>query len=118
MQQINTGTGNRLDEFWREARNGGFISYQLSTNNETSLSLMVRYWGAERGSRKFDIMIDDQLLFSEDLTNKWNVQEFKDVTYQIPASMLTNKKQVTIKFQAKQGSTAGAFYQVRLVRKN
>lgn len=118
MQQINTGTGNRLDEFWREARNGGFISYQLSTNNETSLSLMIRYWGAERGSRKFDIMIDDQLLISEDLTDKWNVQEFKDVTYQIPASMLTNKKQVTIKFQAKQGSTAGAFYQVRLVRKN
>lgn len=118
MQQMNTGTGNRLDEFWREARNGGFISYQLSTNNETALSLMVRYWGAERGNRKFDIMIDDQLLISEDLTDKWNEQQFKEVTYQIPESMLKNKKQVTIKFQAKQGSTAGAFYQVRLVRKN
>lgn len=118
MQQQNTGTGNRLDEFWREARNGGFVSYQLSTNNETTLTLMVRYWGAERGNRKFDILIDDQLLVTEDLANKWNEQQFIDVTYQIPEQLLANKKQVRIKFQPKPGNTAGAFYQVRMVRKN
>ena len=118
IQQLNTGTGNRLDEFWREARNGGFVSYQLSTNNDTALSLMVRYWGAERGNRKFDILIDDQLLVTEDLTDKWNEQQFKDVTYHVPEHMLANKKQVRIKFQPKPGNTGGAFYQVRMIRKN
>lgn len=116
MQQMNTGTGNRHDEFWREARNGGYMSYLMSTEKETALSLMVRYWGAENGNRKFDIMIDDQLLVSEDLTNKWNEQQFKEITYRIPAEMLSNKQQVRIKFQAKTGNAAGAIYQIRLVR--
>jgi len=116
MQQMNTSTGNRFDEFWREARNGGYMSYLMSTEKETALSLMVRYWGAENGNRKFDIMVDDQLLVSEDLTNKWNEQRFKEITYSIPAEMLANKQYVRIKFQAKTGNVAGAIYQIRLVR--
>lgn len=116
IQQRNTGTGNRLDEFWREVRNGGSLSYVLTTNHETALSLKIRYWGAERGSRKFDIYIDDQKLITEDLTDKWNEQTFKETEYAIPDSMLNNKKQISIRFQPLPGNTAGAFYQIRLVR--
>lgn len=116
IQQRNTGTGNRLDEFWREVRNGGSLSYVLTTNHETALSLRIRYWGAERGSRKFDIYIDDQKLITEDLTDKWNEQTFKETEYAIPDSMLNNKKQISIRFQPLPGNTAGAFYQIRLVR--
>jgi len=31
---------------------------------------MVRYWGAEWGSRKFEIYIDDELLITEDNTGR------------------------------------------------
>jgi len=113
----NTSTGNRLDEFWREARNDGYFSYKLNTNNENNLELMVRYWGAERGSRKFDIYIDDQKLISEDNTDKWNQQKFVDVVYSIPESMLKGKSQVRVKFQPQANSVAGAVYYVRLLRK-
>ena len=39
MQRQNSNTGNNLDEFWRDARNDGYFSYKLATNNETGLSL-------------------------------------------------------------------------------
>jgi len=108
--------GNNLNEFFREASDGGYFSYDLSTKSETDLSLMVRYWGAEWGNRKFDLFIDDEKLVTEDNTNKWNQSMFKGGVYPIPDSMVKGKTQVRVKFQALPGNTAGAVYHVRLVR--
>ena len=110
--------GNNLNEFFREARDGGYFSYDLATKSEANLSLMVRYWGAEWGTRKFDISIDDKKLVNEDNTGKWNLSMFKDVVYPIPDAMVTGKTHVRIKFQALPESTAGAVYYIRLIRKN
>jgi DUF1680 family protein len=117
MQRQNSNTGNNLDQFWRDARNEGFFSYKMATNNETGLSLIVRYWGAEWGNRKFDIYIDDQKLITEDNTGRWNQSKFQEVEYAIPDAMLKGKDNVRVKFQALAGSTAGAVYYIRLARK-
>ncbi|MBN1559476.1 glycoside hydrolase family 127 protein, partial [candidate division KSB1 bacterium] len=116
MQAERSNTGNNLNEFWRDARGGGYFSYDMSTDSETNLSLLVRYWGAEWGSRKFEIYIDDKKLATEDNTGRWNVSMFKDVAYPIPDSMITGKSHIRIKFQALPESTAGAVYVVRLLR--
>ena len=117
MQAEKSNKGNNLNEFYREARDGGYFSYDLSTKSETNLSLFVRYWGAEWGSRKFDIYIDDQKLLTEDNTGKWNLSKFQDVEYAIPETMVKAKTHVRVKFQALPGSTAGAVYHIRLVMK-
>jgi hypothetical protein len=117
MQKQNSNTGNNLGEFWRDAHGKGFFSYKLSTNNETGLSLIVRYWGAEWGNRKFDIYIDDQKLISEDNTGRWNQSKFQDIEYAIPDAMVKGKESVRVKFQASPENTAGAVYYVRLARK-
>ncbi len=117
MEAEKSGRGNNLNEFWRDAREGGFFSYLMATHSETDLTLMVRYWGAEWGGRKFDIYIDDEKLITEDNTGRWNVARFQDVEYKIPASLLQGKERVRIKFQALPGNTAGAVYYVRLVKK-
>jgi len=116
MQKENSGTGINLNEFYRDASNGGFFSYDLATKSETNLSLLLRYWGAEWGIRKFDIYIDDEKLLTEDNTNKWNQSMFKNVIYPIPDSMIKEKTHVRVKFQSLPGSTAGAIYIVRLLR--
>jgi DUF1680 family protein len=118
MQKEKSGTGNNLNEFWRDARNGGYFSYDLATNSETNLSLYVRYWGAEWGNRKFDIYIDDEKLVTEDNTGRWNQSMFKDVVYSIPNSIVQEKKHVRVKFQSLPSTTAGAVYVVRLIRSN
>lgn len=117
IQKQNSNTGNFLDEFWRDARNEGYFSYSLSTNSETGLSLVVRYWGSERNNRKFDIYIDDVKLVTEDISNKWNQQQFKEVEYVIPDALIKDKKNIRVKFQAQPGNTAGSVYYVRLARK-
>ncbi len=117
MQKQGSNTGNNRNEFWRDAHNDGYFSYNMSTNSETGLCLIVRYWGAEWGSRKFDIYIDDEKLITENNTGKWNRSKFFDVTYAIPDSMLKGKDHINVKFQALPGNTAGAVYYIRLARK-
>jgi uncharacterized protein len=117
MKTSNSKTGNQLDEFWRDANNGGYFSYNLSTKGETGLSLIVRYWGAEWGSRKFDIYIDDEKLVAENNTGRWNQSKFIDIEYAIPDTMVKGKQNVRVKFQPLPQNTAGAVYFVRLVRK-
>ena len=108
--------GNKEDDFYRVANNGGFFSYDLNTNNEKDLVLQVRYWGYEFGGRKFDIYIDDQKLVTEDNTNRWLIASFQDVDYQIPNEWLEGKSHVRVKFQALPRNSAGPVYSVRLLR--
>lgn len=116
MQKGNSNSGNSMDAFWRDARGDGYFSYALSTNKESGLSLLIKYWGAEWGGRKFDIYIDDEKLITEDNTGKWNQSTFKDVLYAIPDSMIKGKDKVRIKFQALRDNTAGAVYYIRLIK--
>jgi hypothetical protein len=118
MESNQSQSGSMHNEFWRDASNGGYFSYQLSTKNEKGLSLMVRYWGAEWGNRKFEILIDNERLVIEDNTGRWNQSRFVDVIYGIPDSMIQGKKYITIKFQSLRENTAGAVYYVRLLRKS
>lgn len=116
MESSNSTTGNNWDEFYRDARNKGFFSYRMATARQTGLSLLVRYWGAEWGNRKFDIYIDDEKLITEDNTGRWNQSRFFDVEYEIPESMLTGKEHIRVKFQAVPGNTAGGIYYIRLLK--
>jgi len=118
MQHNQSHSGIANDKSFREALNGGYFSYQLVTNSETNLDLIVRYWGAEWGNRKFDIYFDDEKLILEDNTGRWNQSKFVDIIHHIPGSMLENKKSVRVKFQALDGNTAGGIYCVRLIKNN
>ncbi|MDP2883602.1 MAG: glycoside hydrolase family 127 protein [Ignavibacteria bacterium] len=116
MQISQSHSGTNLDEFWRDASDGGYFSYNLATNGEADLSLRVRYWGYEWGSRKFDIFLDDVRLLAEDNTGRWYQSKFQDVEYEIPNPMVKGKDHVRVKFQALPGNTAGAVYYLRLVK--
>ncbi len=97
MQSDKSRTGNNQNQLFREAFKEGYFSYNMATNNQTDLSLMVRYWGAEWGNRKFDIYIDEEKLLTEDNTGKWNQSKFFDVEYNIPDAMLEGKNHIRVK---------------------
>jgi DUF1680 family protein len=118
MKNMNSGAGNFNDEFWRDARNEGFFSYEMATNSRTGLSLIVRYHGSERGKRNFDILIDGQKLISEDNSSKWNDNAFHETEYSIPDSLIKEKKLVTVKFQAPAGGSTSSVHYVRIARQN
>lgn len=111
-------SGNNHNQFYREANKDGFFSYEMKTDSETDVRLMVRYWGAEYGGRKFDIYIDDEKLLTEDNTGRWNQSTFHEVEYEIPSRMVEGKEKIRVKFQSLPGNTAGAVYFIRLLKQN
>lgn len=109
MNNSSTSSGNHQDEFWREARNGGEFSYQMSTKGIEDLILMVRYWANENGNRTFDITVDNEIIAN--LSALKGSNEFKNIEYIIPAALLKGKTSVRVGFKsAQRGSTARIFY--------
>ena len=117
LQCTNSYTGSYQNEFWRDARSGGYISYSMLTQKKSDLSLMARYWGNETGSRSFDILIDGVKLTTENIVGKWNLNQFVNVEYPIPNSMTAGKDTIIVKFQAINTSNiAGGLFYVRLLQ--
>lgn len=112
MKQSGSNSGSYNGEYYRDG--GGWFSYELQTKGHTdNVTLMVRYWGGDSGNRKFDILIDNQLIATETLTGGKN--EFVNVEYPVPAELLKDKTKVRVKFQAHSGNVAGGVYYVRLL---
>ena len=116
MKGVNTNAGVYNNEHWRDASNGGYFSYQMATKGLTNLSLMVRYWGNEGGSRTFDILIDNQVVATENVSGKWNKSSFVNVEYPISAALLQKKSVITVTFRAKTGNYAGGVFYLRLLK--
>lgn len=56
------------------------------------------------------------LVQSVNNTGKYRISEFKYETYELPATVLKDKKQVRVKFVAKPHRQIGEIYEVRLVQ--
>lgn len=116
MESRSSTSGNFNGEPWRDASNGGYFSYKMRTDGRDDLTLRVRYWGNETGKRAFNILVDDKVLSSEDISGKWNKDGFVDAEYQIPSHYLTGKESVSVKFACDKGQTAGGVFFVRLMK--
>lgn len=116
MESRSSASGNFNGEPWRDASNGGFFSYKMKTDGRNDLTLRVRYWGNESGSRAFNILVDDNVLTAEDIAGKWNKDGFVDAEYAIPPHYVDGKESIRVKFASDKGQTAGGIYHVRLIR--
>ena len=113
-----SSTGVTRDVHYRDASRGGWFSYSLATGGfSEGISLYVKYWGAaEWATRRFDILVDDELLLPVDNTGKWMQSQFKSEEYPVPATMLEGKEEVRVKFRADNGATVGGIYDLRLLK--
>jgi DUF1680 family protein len=115
IASANSYTGFHQEEGWRDARSDGYFSYNLETKGLTNLLLMLRYWGNETGSRSFDILIDETVLLTENISGKWKKDNFINVEYPIPPEMLQGKESVSVKLQPHTGNVAGGVFDIRLL---
>ncbi|MBU5595361.1 glycoside hydrolase family 127 protein [Amphibacillus sp. MSJ-3] len=121
--QSEMGYLNIVDRHWRDARDGGFISYQLRVDPNKQNSLMVTYYGGDHDifidgkvfTRRFNISIDGEEIVTETLTAR-QAGELFDRTYPIPIGITKGKEQVEIRFQAGQEEIAGGLYGIRIIR--
>jgi hypothetical protein len=77
---------------------------------------VVDYWGGFPGAKTFDILANDKIIATENISNK-KEGKFISVQYDIPGEYLIGKSKVTIKFRARPGNMAGPVFGVRTIRK-
>jgi len=110
---INSYPGNALTRSGREARAGGFFSFDIKVKPSAPNVLLCTYFGDDKKSA-FDILIDGVKLISVE----WNggvTGKFYDKEYPIPAELIKDKTSVNIRIEANTGKTAGRVFGCRTV---
>ncbi|MBN2272744.1 MAG: glycoside hydrolase family 127 protein [Bacteroidales bacterium] len=101
---------------FRESRSGWF-SYDMKVLPDQAMALVVDYWGGFPGSKTFDILIDDNTIATENISNKKDGQ-FISPEYEIPEKLTRGKTKITVKFQAHPKNMAGPVFGVRTIKKS
>jgi len=110
-----SGSGLAFGGKWRDARGGGWFSYEMKVSPDKPVSALVKYWGSDAGGRIFDILVDDKKIATYELAAP-KPGKFIDVKYPIPPKLTKGKKKVTIRFQAHPGRIAGGIFGLRIVK--
>ncbi|MBP1531093.1 MAG: glycoside hydrolase family 127 protein [Bacteroidaceae bacterium] len=113
------GTGNYNGEYYIDAQSGKWFQYELETQGVVdSVSLMVRYTGADRG-RTCTISVDGEKL--RDVSISGTPSGFYNVEYPISSKLLTRpdgtpKDTIRVRFTASGTSPTPGVYYIRLLR--
>lgn len=108
---VNEFKGRRM----RESRNGWF-SVDMTVFKGQPMGLVVEYWGGFPGSKTFDILVDNTLLATENISNIKD-GEFIYQEYEIPDSLTVDKTFINVKFKAHEGHMAGPVFTVRTIKR-
>ena len=104
-----TNAGEHMGRRWRDAGPRGWIAFDLKVPKDSDAILVCTYWGSDSGGREFEISIDGTVIATQILDhNKPN--EFFDVEYPIPASLLAGKDKVRVKLAGKPDRMTGGLF--------
>jgi hypothetical protein len=110
-----TTDGSFKERHNRESR-GGWFSYDLNITADAPVSLVVDYWGGFPGAKTFDILVNDKIIATENISGKKDGQ-FITVQYDIPEEISRGRFKITVKFKAHEANMAGPVFGVRAIRK-
>jgi len=92
----------------------GWFSYELLVDGQAPMALSCTYWGSDKQNREFDILVDGEVVATQQL-EELKLGEFVEVAYPIPEALTRGKVHVAVKFQAKKNKTAGGVYGCRML---
>jgi DUF1680 family protein len=110
-----TTKGEDNDRTYRDADERGWFSFQMKVDPSIKNTLMLTYWGSERGRKMFDILVDDIKIGTQEL-NSNDPGKFFDINYELSPELIKNKATITVKLVALPGKRVGALYGARVVR--
>jgi len=102
----------------RPGRRGrSWFSYDLPVEPNHPMTLIVTYHSGDRRGTPafFDILADARLLRREEIRLS-DPPRFYDVEYPIPSEIVAGKHEVTVRFQATEGSQIATLFGLRMIR--
>ncbi|MDQ0858823.1 beta-L-arabinofuranosidase domain-containing protein [Bacillus sp. V2I10] len=131
-QTLNSTTGIHNGSSYRDARAGGYFSYDMEVNPESANYIYSTYFSGDVG-RTFDIFVDDKKLVTEVIENK-NPGDFYTQTHKITQELVDKSRTkivqetdnngnpvereihyVTVKFASNGGFVGGIFDIFRVI---
>ncbi|MFB6318161.1 beta-L-arabinofuranosidase domain-containing protein [Saccharicrinis sp. FJH54] len=107
-----------VDEFkerkYREVNRGGWMSFQMKINKDMPTSLVLEYWGGYNGSKTFDILVNDKVIATENIS-AFNQAKFMDMEYKIPEDVTSGKDIIEVKLVPHKGHRAGPLFTARTI---
>lgn len=112
MEAVNSTNGAN----WRDAVRGGYFMYQMEVRPETPQAVCLQMLGSDGGNRVFDVMIDGKKIETIDISvpNPETKGLYRRYI-RIPEELTADKNYITVKLQAKNGSTAGGIFDIRTI---
>jgi DUF1680 family protein len=103
-----TSAGGVPGGAWREASPGGWFAWRMKMATGPTV-LSCRFWGSDFRNRTFDILVDGERVATQRLENE-RPGEFLEVDYPIPEVLTRGKAAAVVRFQPREGQTAGGIF--------
>jgi DUF1680 family protein len=111
MQGEESASGEFSGRGWRHSAK--WFSYEMKVQPGQPQQLVATFWGGDAGAREFDILVDGKIVGTQKLDNN-KPGEFFDVMFPLSADMTKDKKNITVKFAAHPGNSAGGLFGLRV----
>jgi len=115
MAEAGSDSGWLQGRRYRSARGGGSFSYALKVPREGPALLRVAYWGGESIRRRFDVLVEGEVVATQALFDDRPGEELP-VEYPIPDRLLRGRDRARVSFRPPPGESTGAVFDVRVVR--
>lgn len=101
---------------YRQADRGGWFSFDMGVYAGQPMALAFEYWGGFPGSLTFDILVNETLIATENLSNA-RPGEFFYKIYELPDQLTVEGGKVNVKLVPHKGHRAGPVFSVRTMKR-
>lgn len=115
LEERDTWTGWLDGRPYRFARRGTGFSYELRPPPSGPVALRVAYWGGETRPRRFDVVVEGEVVATQELFDDRPGEVFA-VEYALPRELLQGRETVRVGFETGPAGSTGSVFDVRLVR--
>ncbi|HWR36555.1 MAG TPA: beta-L-arabinofuranosidase domain-containing protein [Clostridia bacterium] len=97
-----------------------WFSFDIPVDPAHPMTLFITYSNDGRRKNTFDILVDGKKVGEQTGERRSPEQEvrFFDVEYSLPADLVKDKKKVTVRFEATNGTAISTVFGIRMVRAN
>jgi len=116
FEDNNSNNGEFKNRKYRQVERGGWMTFHMKVNKNQPFALVFEYWGGESGSKTFDILVEDSVIATENLS-VLSKSKFVNKTYEVPAALVKDKETIRVKVLPHEGHRGGPVYTVRTVKR-
>jgi hypothetical protein len=91
------------------------LSFTMKVDSDNTNLLLINYIGADK-HRVFDIVVNGQLIHTEDTREDVAEDTFYEKTYLIPRQLTSGQTTVKVELLANHGKTAGRVFDIRTIK--